>query len=206
MSGQRGSCGRPVVSLPPQLPMDPPTNPTHSLLQITVRSHQMLGDAAGDAVLELNASDARGIDVVRSKIKMFAQKKVGRVRRCGAERTALRKRNAPLLPGRARLWFVATLFHAPWRVLASLLACSFSRVLTCGDGATVPSLASCQVTLPPGRHKLIILDEADSMTGAAQQALRRTMEIYSSTTRFALACNISSKIIEPIQSRCAILR
>jgi replication factor C subunit 2/4 len=85
----------------------------------------------------LNASDARGIDVVRNKIKMFAQSKV---------------------------------------------------------------------TLPKNRHKIIILDEADSMTKPAQQALRRTMEIYSNTTRFALACNISTKIIEPIQSRAAILR
>ncbi|KAJ1650262.1 replication factor C subunit 4 [Dispira simplex] len=100
-------------------------------------AYELLGSAYKEAVLELNASDDRGIDVVRNRIKMFAQKKV---------------------------------------------------------------------TLPPGRHKLIILDEADSMTTGAQQALRRTMEIYSNTTRFALACNISSKIIEPIQSRCAILR
>lgn len=100
-------------------------------------AREMLGDCYKNAVLELNASDARGIDIVRNKIKMFAQKKV---------------------------------------------------------------------TLPQGRHKIIILDEADAMTGAAQQALRRTMEIYSSTTRFALACNNSTNIIEPIQSRCAVLR
>ncbi|EAL85536.1 DNA replication factor C subunit Rfc4, putative [Aspergillus fumigatus A1163] len=70
----------------------------------------------------------------------------------------------------------------------------------------IKGFAQKKVTLPPGRHKIVILDEADSMTPGAQQALRRTMEIYSSTTRFAFACNQSNKIIEPIQSRCAILR
>ena len=100
-------------------------------------AHELLGPAYEKAVLELNASDERGIDVVRNRIKHFAQKKV---------------------------------------------------------------------SLPKGRHKIIILDEADSMTKAAQQGLRRTMELFSNTTRFALACNLSNKIIEAIQSRCAILR
>ena len=70
----------------------------------------------------------------------------------------------------------------------------------------IKAFAQKKVTLPPGRQKIVILDEADSMTAGAQQALRRTMEIYAPTTRFALACNQSNKIIEPIQSRCAILR
>lgn len=112
----------------------PGTGKTTSILCL---ARTMLGPAFKEAVLEMNASNERGIDVVRNKIKMFAQKKV---------------------------------------------------------------------TLPKGRHKIIILDEADSMTSAAQQAMRRTMEIFSKTTRFALACNASDKIIEPIQSRCAVLR
>jgi replication factor C subunit 2/4 len=100
-------------------------------------ARELLGEHWKEAVLELNASDDRGLDVVRGKIKQFAQK---------------------------------------------------------------------MVHLPPGRHKIIVLDEADSMTPQAQQALRRTMELHANTTRFALACNNSSKIIEPIQSRCAVVR
>lgn len=125
---QNGNMPNVIIAGPPG------TGKTTSIMCL---ARELLGDMVGKAVLEMNASDDRGIDVVRSKIKMFAQQKVN---------------------------------------------------------------------LPKGRHKVVILDEADSMTASAQQALRRTMELYSNTTRFALACNLSNKIIEPIQSRCAILR
>ncbi|AMH94924.1 replication factor C small subunit [methanogenic archaeon ISO4-H5] len=99
-------------------------------------ARSMYGDSWRGNFIELNASDDRGIDVVRGKIKDFA-------------------RTAPV------------------------------------DGAD---------------FKIIFLDESDALTNDAQGALRRTMEKYSKTCRFILSCNYSSKIIDPIQSRCAVFR
>jgi replication factor C small subunit len=99
-------------------------------------AREMFGDQWKGNFIELNASDERGIDVVRGKIKEFA-------------------RTAPL------------------------------------GGAD---------------FKIIFMDEADALTNDAQSALRRTMEKYSRVCRFVLSCNYSSKIIDPIQSRCAVFR
>jgi replication factor C small subunit len=97
---------------------------------------QLFGESWRENYLELNASDERGIDVVRQKVKDFA------------------------------------------------------RTKALGD---VP-------------FKVIFLDEADALTREAQQALRRTMENYTSTCRFVLSCNYSSKILDPIQSRTVVFR
>jgi len=101
-----------------------------------VLAKELYGKEWRQNILELNASDARGIDVIRGEVKEFA------------------------------------------------------RTKAIGE---VP-------------FKLIILDEADALTSDAQQALRRTMEMFTSVSRFILICNYSSKIIEPIQSRCAVFR
>ena len=101
-------------------------------------AHELYGQNWRNFTLELNASDERGIDTVRDRIK------------------------------------------------------DFSRYSRSGFG-DIP-------------FALIILDECDQMTGPAQTALRRIMETSSRTSRFILICNQSSKIIEPIQSRCAIFR
>jgi replication factor C small subunit len=64
----------------------------------------------------------------------------------------------------------------------------------------------CRLKAVGAPFRVIFLDEVDNMTKDAQHALRREMEMYTKTSSFILSCNYSSKIIDPIQSRCSIFR
>lgn len=64
----------------------------------------------------------------------------------------------------------------------------------------------CRLKPVGAPFRIVFLDEVDNMTKDAQHALRREMEMYTKTASFILSCNYSSKIIDPIQSRCAIFR
>ncbi|EFA83803.1 replication factor C subunit [Heterostelium album PN500] len=122
-------------SLPHLLFYGPPGTGKTSTIQAIAR--KLYGESYSRMVLELNASDDRGIDVVREQIKTFA----------------------------------SSMFM-------------FSNY----------------------PYKLIILDEADSMTNPAQTALRRVIEKYTRTTRFCMICNYVSKILPALQSRCTRFR
>ena len=70
----------------------------------------------------------------------------------------------------------------------------------------VKNYARTAAMASPVSFKIIIMDEADHLTGDAQHALRRTMEVYTKTARFCLIGNYSENIIDPIQSRCSVFR
>ncbi|KAI2697101.1 hypothetical protein CBS147372_8155 [Penicillium roqueforti] len=135
-------------NLPHMLFYGPPgTGKTSTILAL---AKSLFGPALyRSRILELNASDERGIGIVRDKVKNFARAQLSQ----------------------------PTGLDAAYRA---------------------------QYPCPP--FKIIILDEADSMTQDAQSALRRTMETYSRITRFCLVCNYVTRIIEPLASRCSKFR
>ncbi|WP_188597200.1 replication factor C small subunit, partial [Thermocladium modestius] len=104
----------------------------------------------------------------------------------------------------AALAVARRLFGESWRENTLELNASDER----GLAAVRERVREFARSLPSGGapFRLVVMDEADNMTGDAQQALRRMMEVHSGTARFILIANYVSRIIEPIQSRCAVVR
>jgi len=127
-------------------------------------------------VLELNASDERGISVVRDKIKHFAALAVGSSNNNsgGSKKNFFGKKSSK----------------------------DDDTMDVDNDDNEAPPVKK----YPNPPFKIIILDEADTVTRDAQAALRRVIEAYSKVTRFILICNYVTRIIEPLASRCAKFR
>jgi replication factor C small subunit len=104
----------------------------------------------------------------------------------------------------AALALARDLYGAEWRQNFLELNASDSR----GIDTVRTTIKEYARTSPLGGvgFKILFLDEADNLTSEAQASLRRMMERYSGSCRFILSCNYSSRIIDPIQSRCAVFR
>ncbi len=104
----------------------------------------------------------------------------------------------------AALALARDLFGAEWRQNFLELNASDER----GIDTVRTTIKQYARTAPLGEagFKILFLDEADNLTQEAQASLRRMMERYAASCRFILSCNYSSRIIEPIQSRCAVFR
>mmetsp|Transcript_24401 Transcript_24401/g.27877 ORF Transcript_24401/g.27877 Transcript_24401/m.27877 type:complete len:396 (-) Transcript_24401:53-1240(-) len=141
-------------------------------------------------VLELNASDERGISVVREKIKQFASLSVGK----SGSHTSSSTGGAGL--GNKKNWFGANNNKNNNNITSTTTTTKQTTMDDNDDAKKYPN--------PP--FKVIILDEADTVTKDAQAALRRIIEAHSRITRFILICNYVTRIIEPLASRCAKFR
>ena len=148
-------------NLPHMLFYGPPgTGKTSTILAL---AKQLYGpELMKSRVLELNASDERGISIVRKKVKDFARQQLS---------------SAPTY-----------------------------TVMTEDKDGGEGKMVRYRDKYPCPPFKIIVLDEADSMTQDAQSALRRTMETYSKMTRFCLVCNYVTRIIDPLASRCSKFR
>ncbi len=104
----------------------------------------------------------------------------------------------------AALALARGLFGAEWR--QNLLELNSSDERGIDTVRTTIKQYARTAPIGPVGFKLLFLDEADNLTSEAQAALRRLMERYSASCRFILSCNYSSRIIDPIQSRCAVFR
>ncbi|PSN69601.1 NPL4-domain-containing protein [Corynespora cassiicola Philippines] len=149
-------------NLPHMLFYGPPgTGKTSTILAL---AKQLYGpDLIKTRVLELNASDERGISIVRAKVKDFARQQLS---------------------------------AAP----------SYNVMVADPDAEGGVKQVRYRDKYPCPPFKIVVLDEADSMTQDAQSALRRTMETYSKMTRFCLVCNYVTRIIDPLASRCSKFR